>query len=201
MSSALIVILVLAGMGALAFVALFVVGAVVGFREAARSKVASAAASSAPFSASYTTTNGLLTAHYPDDFAAKKLDAATLVVSRNLSSGGDEALTLAALAQPITDDPHELARVLWTSHDKSVAGQGGTSAKVGEREADCAGRYRGVEVEGTFTLSGGNPYASKGCFFIHAGRGYELRYDVSSSRLAEEAPLLTRIIDATDFAP
>jgi hypothetical protein len=187
---------------ALGLGALFVVGAVMGFQhEMEKSRAVKADTLAVPFSESYATTNGLLTARYPADFAAKKLDASTLLLSRNLGGGEDEALTLAALSDPITDDPHELARLLWDSHDKNVTSKQGTFTKTGNRDAKCAGKYPGVELEGTFTLPGRAAYTSKGCFWVHNNRAYELRYDVSSSRSAEEVPLLDRIINATELAP
>jgi hypothetical protein len=170
-----------------------------------RAKERAAAAKVSPhavaLSASYTTPNGLLTAHYPADFAAKSLDDATLVVSRNFPGGEDEVVTLAAVRSPITNDPHELARILLGLVDKNVAAKKGTSTKTAEREVMCLGKYRGVETEGTFSLPGSATYESKACFFLHGDRGYEVRYDVPRSRAADEVPLLTRIIEATVLAP
>jgi hypothetical protein len=189
-------------LGALGLAALFVGGVVIGFqRELKRDEEAKAGAVTAPLSASYTTTNGLLTAHYPPDFAAKNLDSSTLAISRNLGHDGDEVLTLAAVAKPITDDPHELARLLWSSHDKNVADKGGTFEDTGERATVCLGKFPGVERSGTFVVPPAGPYVSKGCFFVHDNRGYELRYDVARARSTEDIPLLERIIEATQLAP
>src|SRR5262249_49559301 len=146
-----------------------------------------------PLSESYSTPNHLLTAHYPADFAAKSLDDATLIVSRNFGGGEDEVVTLAAVRNPITNDPHEFARILLALVEKTVTAKGGTSTKPAERETLCLGRYRGVETEGTFSLPTSAPYESKACFFVRGDKGYEVRYDVPRSRAADEAPLLTRI--------
>jgi hypothetical protein len=189
-------------LGALGLAALFAAGVAVGFqREIARSKAAKMDRLADALAEHYTTTNGLLTAHYPSDFAAKNLDDSTLLVSRNLGGGDDEALTLAAVRKAITDDPHELARLLWASHEKRVTTKGGTSTRTGDRAAKCLGKYDGVEWEGTFTMPPGKTFLSKGCFFIHGEHGYELRYDVPSARSAEDAPLLARIVEATELAP
>jgi len=103
-------LIVAGGLAVLGLVALFLFGVAVGFtRELSRARAAKAAPLTSAFTESYATTNGLLTAHYPSDFAAKKLDDSTLVVSRNLGGGTDEVLTLAAVRSPITDDPHEVA--------------------------------------------------------------------------------------------
>jgi hypothetical protein len=155
----------------------------------------------APLSESFSTPNHLLTAHYPAEFAAKTLDEATLIVSRNFTGGEDEVVTLAAVKNPITNDAHELARILLALVDKNVAAKGGTSTKTGERQANCLGKYPGVETEGTFSLPTSAPYESKACFFLRGDRGYEVRYDVPRSRAAEEVPVLDRIIEATEIAP
>jgi hypothetical protein len=201
--SGLAIGLIVAGcLAVLGLGALFMIGVAVGFtREIARAGAAKADPLTIAFSESYATTNGLLTAHYPSDFAAKKLDDSTLLVSRNLGGGVDEVLTLAAVTSPITDDPHEFARILWASHDKGVEDRGWTTTKTGDRAAMCLQKYAGVEVEGTFTAGSGNVYLSKGCFFIRDNRGYEVRYDVSRTQSAEEVPLLERMIDATEIAP
>jgi hypothetical protein len=178
------------------------VGVVLGIRRGVEKSGATAASlRTAPLSESFSTPNHLLTAHYPAEFAAKTLDDSTLIVSRNFGGGEDEVVTLAAVKNPITNDPHELARILLGLVDKNVAAKGGTSTKTGERPATCLGKYPGVETEGTFSLPTSAPYESKACFFLRDDRGYEVRYDLPRSRASEEAPVLDRIIEATELAP
>jgi hypothetical protein len=152
-------------------------------------------------SESYATPNGLLTAHYPADFAAKTLDHATLVLSRNFGGGEDEVVTLAAVKTPITNDVHEFARILDALVEKNVLAKGGTYEKTGHRPTTCLGNHPGFEIERSFKLPTVGPYVSKACFFLTAERGYEVRYDVPRSRSAHEVVLLERIIDATVLAP
>jgi hypothetical protein len=168
----------------------------------ARSRTAASAdPGSVPLSQSYATPNGLLTAHYPADFAAKTLDHATLIVSRNFGGGEDEVVTLAAVKNPITNDVHEFARILDALVEKNVTSKGGTYSQTAHRAAKCLGTHAGVELEMTFKMPTVGPYVSKACFFLSADRGYEVRYDVPSSRSAHEVPLLERIIGATVLAP
>jgi hypothetical protein len=148
----------------------------------------------------YATPNGLITAHYPSDFAANKLDDATITVSRNFGGGEDELLTFAGVHKPITRDPRELGRILLGLVEKSVAGKGGTSTKTPAKDTKCLGRYEGVEVEGTFTLPSVGTYRSWACFFVVGERGYEIRYDVPKSREGTEVALLERIVAATEIA-
>jgi hypothetical protein len=178
------------------------VGAYVGFTRArTRAVAATVDPFTVPLAQTYKTPNGLVTGHYPADFAAKTLDDATLVLSRNFDNGEDEVVTLAGVQSPITNDPHEFARILLALVDKKVAAKGGTSTKTSERDAMCLGRYKGVEVEGSFSIPGSGTYESKACFFIRGERGYETRYDYPRSRSAAEAPLLGRIVEATELAP
>lgn len=198
---ALIVIAVMAMLGL--FVGLpLAAGIYVGYKNA-KTKAAAPPVNplTVPLTESYGTPNHLLTGHYPADFAAKTLDDATLVLARNFPDGEDEVITLAAVKNPITNDPHEFARILLGLVDKNVAAKGGTSTKIADREAMCLGKYPGVETEGTFELPASGVYESKACFFVRGDRGYEVRYDVPRSRSASEVPLLSRIIDATDLAP
>ena len=199
-SPGVIVLIVMGIFGVLIAVPL-AIGVVVGFRRAMKAGAAAVDPASVALSQSYKTTNGLLTAHYPADFAAKSLDTATLMVSRNLGDGSDEVVTFGVVPDPITDDPHEFGRILLDSLSKNVTAKGGTTVKGAERAARCLGSYPGEEVEVTFTFSSGNPYDSKSCFFMIGKRGYELRYDVPRSRAAHDVPLLERIIDATELAP
>jgi hypothetical protein len=189
------------------FIVLIVIGSL-GLAFAAAGVAISMQKSGAPadpggvaLSQSYATPNGLLTAHYPADFAAKTLDHATLVVSRNFGGGEDEVVTLAAVKDPITNDPAELARILDGLVEKNVITKGGTYKQTSHRPAKCLGIHPGVELEMTFKLPTVQAYVSKACFFINASKGYEVRYDVPSSRAANEVVLLQRIIGATVLTP
>jgi hypothetical protein len=200
-SNALIVALVCGG---IALVLLFMVpvgiGFYLGFRRALNVHAAPTPAGPVTLSQTYATTNGLVTVHYPADFAAKHLDDATVMLARNLVGGEDEAVTVGAVRKPISDDVHEFARVLLNVIEKNVTAKGGTFTKTGEHVSTCLGAYPGLEVDATYTVPAGvGEYTSRSCIFIHGGHGYELRYDVSTASLAAEAPLLERIENATDL--
>ena len=200
LSTGVIVLIVMGIFGVLILVP-FAIGIVVGFRRAMKAAATPVDPRSVALSQSYKTTNGLLTAHYPADFAAKRLDDATLMVTRNLADGTDEVVTFGAVPDPITDDPHEFGRILLESLSKNVTTKGGTTQKGPERAAKCLGSYPGVEVEMTFTMAAGHPYDSKSCFFMIGKRGYELRYDVPRSHAAQDVPLLERMMDSAELAP
>lgn len=199
---ALIILGVVAALGLFICVPLGI-GAWSGFQKAQETADAAKKKSAVPavLTESYSTGNHLLTAHYPSDFAAKALDDATLLIVRNFDDGHDEGVTLAAVKNPITNDPHEFARILIAQSEKKVTSGGGTFTKTAERETRCLDKYTGVEVEATFAFAAQAPYEIKACFFIRGDKGYEVRFDVPRSRVTVETPLLTKIIAATDFPP
>jgi hypothetical protein len=197
-----VLILVLVGIGLLLVLLVLVplgIGVVVGYRNAARK--AAMPKVPATLSETFATVNGLATLHYPGDFAAKSLDDSTVMVSRNLPGGLDEVVVVGAVKKPITNDVHELARILDLDTEKTVTTKGGTFRKAGERPATCMTSYTGLETEMRFSIGLSGEYESKACFFVHDGHGYELRYNVPVSRMADEVPLLERIENATELAP
>jgi hypothetical protein len=158
---------------------------------------------SVPLTQKYTSGNGLVTAHYPSDFAAKKLEQASVMLSRNLGLGNDEAVVFTAIGQPITDDPQELARVLEGAFEKSIRAKGGTVTVGESRAAKCETSltaYSGVETVGTYNIPPGPTVDLWSCVFVTGGHGYKLSYLVAHGRSAEERPLLRRILAATELA-
>jgi hypothetical protein len=155
-----------------------------------------------PLAQKYTSANGLITAHYPSDFAAKKIEQGSVLVSRNLGLGDDEAVVFTAIAQPITDDPHELARVLENAFEKGIRAKGGTvligEPRAGRCETNQAA-YDGAETVGTYTIAPGPTITVWSCVFVAGGHGYKLSYLVPRSRITEEGPLLRRIVAAAEL--
>src|SRR5262249_6078534 len=70
------------------FVLLFIAGAVVGFMRV-KGKKEKVDPEKVVLSERYATTNGFIVAHYPSDFAAKRIDNATVLVSRSLGIGDE----------------------------------------------------------------------------------------------------------------
>jgi hypothetical protein len=181
------------------FVVPLIVGGVIGFLRV-RDRNVTKDPEKVTLTESYTTQNGFITAHYPADFAAKKLDHATVVISRRIGNG-DEIVTLGALAidKAVTDDIDEFARLMLVSVEKNVDAKGGTHTRGKRREAKCLGKYEGIEFDPTFVLPPIGQYVGKACFFIHKDRHYIIRYDVVEKHAKTEVPLLEKIIDATEL--
>lgn len=184
------------------FVVPFVIGVVLGIRRVRDHSGTTAKkipADKVALSETYSTKNGFIVGHYPSDFGAKRVDSATILISRAVG-GADEFVTLGAikLDDAVTDDIEEFARLMLVSVDKNVEAKGGTSEHGEKRTAKCVGKYKGVEFEPSFTLPGIGSYVGRACFFKRHERAYILRYDVVKSH-ADDAALLTRIIEASDF--
>ncbi len=152
----------------------------------------------------YASRNGLVTAHYPADFAAQALEQNSLLLSRNFGRGEAELVVLAAVENPVSTDVREFARVYLKSVEKTVTSRGGSMSTGEQLPATC--RARGVAVDGVKVDSASQtppegPYSTRWCFFMHAGHGYVQRYTAPRSRVDAERPLLERIVAATEVSP
>jgi len=199
---ALVVIVCLA---AAFFFVPFVIGGYLGFaryRDRARATKQVPKAPSTELTERYRTKNGLLTAHYPLDFEVKRLDEATITLTRTLS-GGDELITLGAVpADGASEDAvNEFASRMLAAVEDNVDGKGGSAPRGEARDAKCLGKYEGVEFKVGFKLPDAGEYVGHACFFLHSGRYHVLRYDVSKKHADAEAPVLRKIVAATELAP
>jgi hypothetical protein len=156
-----------------------------------------------PLTERYESANGLIAARYPADFAARRIAKGTIVVSRNGLSG-DEAIGLVAIADPITDDPAELSRILELEAQKTLAEKGGTYTFGDPESAKCvagSASHPGVQRVRTYRSALGVEYSGWSCTFVAGGHGYKFSYLVPQGRDASERPLLKRIMEATELKP
>jgi hypothetical protein len=183
------------------FVVPFVIGVVLGFSNARKRAEAKKHPEKVELSEHYATKNGFIVAHYPSDFAAKRLDDATVIISRRVGSTGDEFVTLGAIPvdTSVTDDVDEFARLMLVSVEKNIEAKNGTFTRGKPHETKCLGKYEGVEFKPTFSLPGVGDYVGRACFFTHDERHYVVRYDVIKSHADDDTPLLQRIVEATEF--
>ena len=144
---------------------------------------------------SFASKNGLITAHYPAEFAASVAGTSSIVVTRNLPGGLDEALAFVPIETPISNDLKEFARVIGAAEVKELHGYVESSALP----ASCAGKP-GIETTGTWKSERGTlTYLRKACHFLHNGHGYSIAYSVPSTHAAAEEPTLRAIREATQF--
>jgi len=195
---------IVGGCFVLVLVALFVGGAILGFQRtrARAAKVSlgpSSSSSSTTFTQEYPTKNGLAVVHYPADFAAKSIDGATIVLSRNLHDGTDEVVQVGAVPNPISDDVNEFARVLLVAMSKNISAAGDTWTETSRHTGTCFRSYPGLAVEGTFVAGKRTTEHVRVCFFIDSNRGYEMKSVVPEIHEPTELPLLQSILDATEI--
>jgi len=151
-----------------------------------------AAAQREPLSESYTSKNGLVTAHYPASFAAKTVGKSVVMLARNLDGGLDEAITFVPIEKPISDELGEFARIVAKAEEGALDGFTLTSSGP----ATCNGQS-GTQKTGTWGSSA--TYIRRACYFLRNGHGYSVAYIVPQSRAAEETPVLVQIVEAMEF--
>jgi hypothetical protein len=190
-------LVVLVGLGVLGMLVLAAaaIAGVVAYRSRRASETAS---TDSALTETYMSKNGLVVAHYPANFAAKSIDHATPLVSRNFGDGTGEAVVLAGVSPPISDDVNEFSRVLINAMAKDIAAAGDTWTETGRRKRPCFKKYPGLEVEGTFLAKKTTKESVRMCFFMAPNRGYELKSIVPTARESTEAATLRSIFDATE---
>jgi hypothetical protein len=153
---------------------------------------------STALSEKYPTSNGLVVAHYPADFAAKSLDHATIMLSKNNSDGTDEVVTVAGVENPISNDVNEFSRVLVQQMKKNIEVYGDKWVETGRKKTVCFASYPGLEIEGTYVASGITRENVKICYFMRPNKGYEMKTIVPAIHEARDLPLLQSMVDATE---
>jgi hypothetical protein len=147
----------------------------------------------------YPTSNGLIVAHYPADWAAKSLDHATIMLSKNNTDGTDEVVTVAGVENPISNDVNEFSRVLVQQMKKNIEAYGDKWVETGRRRTVCFGSYSGLQIEGTYTASGITKENVKICYFMRPNKGYEMKTIVPAIHESRDLPTLQSIVDATEI--
>lgn len=154
---------------------------------------AASASTSEPFSQSYSSRNGLITAHYPASFAAKTVASTSVELARNLSLDRDEAIVLVPIERPITDELDELSRVLVHAQTKKL----NRFTKRYEKRTICNGQPA-IELEGVWHAKGsGTAEVWHSCNFMKDGHGYSFSYLVPEADEATQGPYLKKIMEAT----
>jgi hypothetical protein len=147
----------------------------------------------------YPTSNGLVVAHYPADFAAKALDHATIMLSKNNTDGTDEVVTVAGVENPISNDVNEFSRVLIQQMKKNIEAYGDKWVETSRKKTVCFGSYSGLQIEGTYLASGLTRENVRICYFMRPNKGYEMKTIVPAIHETRDLPVLQSMIDATEI--
>jgi hypothetical protein len=159
----------------------------------ARTSADAGAIGAAGFTESYHSPNGLITAHYPADFAAKVTGKAALMMSRNLDDDEVELITLVSVGEPISPDLNEFTRTVSLAEVKKLDGY----QQVSKTNTKCMG-VDGVEIVSTWK-PGATNYRRRWCGFLRNGHGYAFAYTLPAAAAESDESLLRAVVDATTF--
>ena len=162
---------------------------------ACRRRKTTAQSDAGAFTQSYKSENGLITVHYPPDFAAKKVGKSVIVVSRNFSDGTDEAIAFTPIETPISNDLNEFARVVDIAETETLNRYTEKSKQPG-----LCGPSPAIETTGRWIgKQDGTVYERRSCIFLHNGHGFAFTYSVPEKHATAELALMKKMIAATDF--
>jgi hypothetical protein len=147
----------------------------------------------AGLSESFHSPNGLITAHYPADFAAKITGKAAIIMSRNLDDDESELITLVSVMEPVSTNLTEYTRVVSIAEIKKLDGY----QEISKTSTKCLG-VDGVEIVSTWK-PGTVVYRRHWCGFLRNGHGYAFAYTLPAKTAESDEPLLRAIVDATSF--
>ncbi len=154
----------------------------------------SPAAKPEPDSESYSSPNGLITIHYPPEFAAQIVGKSGLELARRLEGGRDEAITFVSVMTPISPILDEFARVV----DKAGTDRLDRFVEISREEGTALG-VPSVESIGYFFLPSGLRYKRRSWAFLREGHGYSFSYLVPERDAGEQEPILESIVRGTEF--
>lgn len=145
-----------------------------------------------PLTQTYSTQNGLITAHYPAAFAANAGSESRIQLNR--TAPVDVSLSMSAHEAPVSTDVNEYARVVLAAMTGTLDGY----QELGRAATTCNG-VPGIQARGTFRGGLGTPFYWSACAFVRNGHGYSFFYVVPQADAAAWSPMLQSILDATTF--
>jgi hypothetical protein len=162
-------------------------------RLAKKNKPSAAVDAAATLTQSYPSPSGLITSHYPPDFAAKITGKAAIMMSRNIEDGESELITLVAVGEPVSPDWKEFSRTVSLAETKKLDNY----HEVSRTPTKCMG-VDGLEIYSTWK-PGTTSYHRWWCAFVRNGHGYAFAYTLPVNVVAQDEALLKAIVNATTF--
>lgn len=147
--------------------------------------------------AKYDSPNGMISVHYPEDFAAKTVGTSVVQLVRNVPPYDAEVLTFLSVEQPISNDVGELERVIAKAEESVRAKNDTTYVERSHEKSSCFG-VDCVVAKGTWTNSG-NRFERTSSTFLRNGHGYSFTTIVPESLEGEDAAVIRAITEATEF--
>jgi hypothetical protein len=147
----------------------------------------------------FTTKNGLVTAHYPEEFVARNVDNDTISMRKRVADKSEEIVQVAAVVNPISDDVDELGRVLIQSMIKDLDSYGDKWIETSRDHTTCYKSITGLSVKGYFMAKGVTKTNVTFCIFMQSKHGYMLKSIIADKHDATERATIDSILDATEL--
>jgi hypothetical protein len=145
-----------------------------------------------PMTSSIKTGNGLLSISFPPSFTSKADGATTVMLSRHLDDGGEEAVAFDAYATPISTDLKEFARAVETAVRARLPGY-----EVRKTQDGKCFNAPGIITTATYRPQNGpTEYWSYACDAIAGGVGARAAFVVPATHASDHEDLLLRMIGA-----
>lgn len=145
----------------------------------------------------YTVRSGLAVAHHPKLLAPSQVNDS--VAALKPAAWGpfdvDDEIFISTTKTPATAVLGEYVRILHEPFESDIKGWTETSRTA----ASCLGVYAGIELTATFVTKDGKKRRYWSCTFLRAPHGYKVSYAVSDAAFATDAPLLRKVVDATEI--
>lgn len=148
---------------------------------------------------SFTAKNGLVTAHYPEDFVARNVDNDTVSLTKKVPDRSEEIVQVAAVVNPISDDVDEFGRVLIKSMVKDLDSYGDKWIETSRDHSTCYKTVTGLSVKGYFMAKGVTKTNVTFCIFMQGKHGYMLKSIIADKHDASERATIDAILDATEL--
>ena len=147
----------------------------------------------------YKAQSGLAVVHHPKEMVPSQINE-YVVALRPIPFGPfdkHDDIYVATNKVTATSVLDEYVRMMHQPFETDVKGWTETSRKASQ----CLGVYPGMEIEATFIGDDGERRRYWSCTFLTRPHGYKLSYAVADSAAKTEAPLLRKILDATEVTP
>jgi hypothetical protein len=145
----------------------------------------------------YTVKSGLAVVHHPRVLVATQVNesVARLAPAAYGPFGIGDEIFVSTTKSPATAQLDEYVRVVHEPFEADMKGWTETSRKA----TPCLGVYSGMELTASFVAKDGKKRRYWSCTFLHATHGYKVSYAVDESAATADAPLLRKVIDATEI--